>query len=68
MTFIILLLFYMIPLEKRHPNSLSKDGPGPVLETVGGEFQPPVETAYPGGGDHLIFGRNGRKPEEGKIT
>jgi hypothetical protein len=28
-------------------------GPGPVLDPVGGEFQPQFETAYPGGEAHL---------------
>jgi hypothetical protein len=31
---------------------LFKDGPGPGLEPVGGEFQPPFETVFPGGGAH----------------
>jgi hypothetical protein len=33
---------------------LFEDGPGPVLEPVGGEFQPTFETVYPGGGAHLV--------------
>jgi hypothetical protein len=36
------------------PISLFDDGPGPCLEPVGGEFQPPFETVYPGGGAHLF--------------
>jgi hypothetical protein len=32
-----------------------EDGTGPGLETVGGEFQPQLETGYPGGGADLIF-------------
>jgi hypothetical protein len=33
-----------------NPNSLFKDGTGPGLEPVGGEFQPSFETVHPGGG------------------
>ncbi|MGB5421988.1 MAG: hypothetical protein WBN03_07500, partial [Desulfobacterales bacterium] len=29
---------------------------GPVLELVGGEFQPSFETVYPGGDAYLIYG------------
>ena len=36
------------------PDSLFYDGPGPGLETVGGEFQPSFETVHPGGGAHLV--------------
>jgi len=32
-----------------------EDGTGPGLEPVGGEFQPQLETGYPGVGTHLIF-------------
>jgi hypothetical protein len=38
-----------------NPTPLFEDGPGPGLEPVGGEFQPPFAIAYPGGGAHLIF-------------
>ena len=38
-----------------NPNPLFEDGPGPVLEPVGGEFQPSFETVYTGGGAYLIF-------------
>ena len=31
-------------------------GPGPVLAPVGGAFQPPLETGYPGGGAYHILG------------
>jgi len=31
-----------------------EDGPGPVLEPVGGEFQSFFETVHPGGGAHLF--------------
>ena len=31
-----------------------KDGPGPGLDPVGGEFQPTVATGYPGGGAYLV--------------
>jgi len=34
---------------------LFEDGTGPGLVPVGGEFQPRLETGYPGGGAHLIF-------------
>jgi hypothetical protein len=34
---------------------LFEDGTGPVLEPVGGEFQPQIEAGNPGGGAHLIF-------------
>jgi hypothetical protein len=41
-----------MPHEKHYLEALSKlffkDGPGPVLEPVGGEFQPSFATAYPG--------------------
>jgi len=37
------------------PKPLFEDGPGPGLEPVGGEFQPQLETGYPGAGAHLIF-------------
>jgi len=37
-----------------HPWFEKETGPG--LEPVGGEFQPRLETGYPGGGAHLIFG------------
>jgi len=40
------------------PHSHFKNRTGPGLEPVGGEFQPPLETGYPGGGAHLIFGLN----------
>jgi hypothetical protein len=40
---------------KLHPNSLFENGTGPGLDPVGGEFQPPFETGYPGGGAYLIF-------------
>jgi len=33
---------------------LFKNGPDPVLEPVGGEFQPSFETVYPGAGAHLF--------------
>jgi len=36
--------------------SLFKNGHGPVLETVGGEFQPPFATVYPGAGAHHFDG------------
>jgi hypothetical protein len=38
-----------------NPNPLFKDGTGPGLDPVGGEFQPRLETGYPGGGVHDIF-------------
>jgi hypothetical protein len=38
-----------------NPTSLLKDGKGPGLEPVGGEFQPPFAIAYPGGGAHLFI-------------
>jgi hypothetical protein len=31
-----------------------EDGPGPVLEPVGGEFQPSFEIVHPDGGAHLF--------------
>jgi hypothetical protein len=34
---------------------LELDAHCPGLDPVGGEFQPPFETGYPGGGAHLIF-------------
>ena len=37
-----------------NPNLLFEDGPGPVLEPVGGEFQPSFEIVHPGGGAHLF--------------
>ena len=37
-----------------NPTSLFYGGLGPGLEPVGGEFQPPFETVYPGGGAHLF--------------
>jgi hypothetical protein len=40
---------------KLHQKSLFKDGTGPGLEPVGGEFQPSFEIVHPGGGAHLIF-------------
>ena len=39
---------------KLNQRSLFKDGFGPALELVGGEFQPPFATVYPGGGAHLF--------------
>jgi len=36
---------------------LFEDGTGPGLEPVGGEFQPSIETAYPGG-DPTLFRTN----------
>jgi hypothetical protein len=39
---------------KRHPKSLLEDGLDPVLEPVGGEFQPSFKTVHPGGGATLI--------------
>ena len=36
------------------PNSLSEGRTGPVLEPVGGEFQPSFETVHPGGGAYLF--------------
>jgi hypothetical protein len=36
-----------------NPEPSFKDGPGPVLGPVGGEFQPRLETGYPGGGTLL---------------
>jgi hypothetical protein len=41
-------------LQTVHPNSLSEEGTGLGLETVGGEFQPSFETVHPGGGTHLV--------------
>jgi hypothetical protein len=38
------------------PFRLFKEGPGPVLELVGGEFQPSFETVYPGGDACLNYG------------
>ena len=38
-----------------NPNPLFENRPGPGLEPVGGEFQPRLETVYPGGGAYLIF-------------
>jgi hypothetical protein len=37
-----------------NPILLFKNGPGPVLEPVDGEFQPSFETVYPGAGAHLF--------------
>jgi hypothetical protein len=39
----------------KHPNALFEDGPGPGLESVGGEFQPSFATVYPGGDAYLLF-------------
>jgi hypothetical protein len=39
---------------KLHPNLFFEDGSGPGLKPVGGEFQPSLETVYPGGGAHLF--------------
>jgi len=39
---------------RTNPTLLFKDGLGPGLEPVGGEFQPQFETAYPGGGTHIF--------------
>jgi hypothetical protein len=36
-----------------NPKPLFEDGSGPVLEAVGGEFQPRLATVYPGGGAYL---------------
>jgi hypothetical protein len=38
-----------------NPKPFFKDGPGPVLEPVGGEFQTRFATAYPGGAAYLIL-------------
>jgi hypothetical protein len=38
-----------------NPTPLLEDGIGMGLEPVVGEFQPPCETGYSGGGAHLIF-------------
>jgi len=38
-----------------YPTPLSKDGPGPVLEPVDGEFQPPFAIAHPDGGATLFW-------------
>jgi hypothetical protein len=38
----------------KHDSYLYKDGPGPGLEPIGGEFQRQFETVYPGGGAHFI--------------
>ena len=48
-----------IPRERHNigvhkPEPLFEDGPGPVLEPVGGEFQPSFETVHPGGGAYLF--------------
>jgi len=40
---------------------LFEDEPGPGLEPVGGEFQPPFETGYTDGGAHLIVELKVRK-------
>ena len=37
-----------------NPKSFFGNRPGPVLEPVGGEFQPPFATVYPGGGDYPL--------------
>ena len=37
-----------------NPNPLFEDGLGPVLEPVGGEFQPRLATVYPGGGAYPV--------------
>jgi hypothetical protein len=47
---------------------LFEDGPGPVLEPVGGEFQPTFETVYPGGGAHLISYKSRMKAIRGTET
>ena len=36
-----------------NPKPLFEDGSGPVLEAVGGEFQPRLATVHPGGGAYL---------------
>jgi hypothetical protein len=35
--------------------ALFENGPGPILEPVGGDFQPFFETGHTGGDGHLIF-------------
>ena len=39
---------------KLHLNSLFEDGTGPVVETVGGRFQPQLEIVRPDGSAHLV--------------
>lgn len=39
-------------------NPLFEDGTGPGLEPVDDEFQPQLETGYPGGDAHLILRLN----------
>ena len=57
----LMLIPHERPLET-NPTLLFEDRPSPGLEPVGGEFQPQFETAYPGGGAHLIFVLNAHGP------
>jgi hypothetical protein len=49
-------------LFKLHQNSLFEEGPGFIIEPVGGECQPSFEIVHPGGGAHLNFILNTHGP------
>jgi hypothetical protein len=51
-----------------NPTYLFKNGLGPGLEPVGGEFQAQFETVYPGGYAHIIFVLNMSRQPEAVLT
>jgi hypothetical protein len=63
------VLYERYNIGGKNLNPLFKNGSGPGLKPVGGEFQPRLENGYPGFGAYLIFALKARSDKGSlKIT